>query len=323
MDLGLFSLSVAGRALARQLGPLHGTTNLDISLLLETRGFALAFDIERLALSLEVAGADLDHRLLLDVVAQFPLLLDFLDDARQTFGIEPVGRVEVLQVRLVEVGDRDRLQHEPVLLHHLLGGIADPLDIGRPLLVHLLHGHLGGHGTQSRDELAGEQGIELVGLKRASAERGRGERDRRLIRLDADVEFRIDIHPHPVARDQRILVGARHRHPQHVHVHRRDVVDDRQHKGATVDHDLFAEEAGADERHFFRGTPIEPVHQVDDDRDHDHRHDEPEEESSDQLPGHATFLPQPAPPARLIVLKAFVCSRIATSTGRRSIEDAP
>jgi hypothetical protein len=36
-----------------------------------------------------------------------------------------------------------------------------------PALVHLAHGHLGGHGAQRALELAGEQPVQVLGLQRA------------------------------------------------------------------------------------------------------------------------------------------------------------
>ena len=104
-DLGLLGLGLAQRPLARQLGALHGAAELDVALLLQSRGLALALDVERLLLRLQVARADADHRVLLDVVAELAALLDLLDQPGQTFSVEAVRRIEVLQVGLVEVGD--------------------------------------------------------------------------------------------------------------------------------------------------------------------------------------------------------------------------
>ena len=91
------------RALARQLGALQGAAELDVAFLLEAGVLALALDVERLLLGFEVAGADLDHRVLLDVVAQLAPVLDLLDERGQAFGVEPVRRIEEFEVGLVEV----------------------------------------------------------------------------------------------------------------------------------------------------------------------------------------------------------------------------
>ena len=118
-DLRLLGLGVAQRALARELGALHGAADFDVALLVQPRGLALALDVERLPLGFEVAGADQDHRFLLDVVAQLAPRLDLLDQLRQAFGVEAVRRVEVFEVGLVEVGDRDGLKLEAVLRQRL------------------------------------------------------------------------------------------------------------------------------------------------------------------------------------------------------------
>jgi hypothetical protein len=68
-DLSLFGFGFAQRALARDFGALQGAAHFDVTLLLEAGGLALPLDIERLPFGLEVAGADPDHRILLDVVA--------------------------------------------------------------------------------------------------------------------------------------------------------------------------------------------------------------------------------------------------------------
>ena len=112
-DLRLLGLGVAQRALARELGALHGAAHFDVALLVQPRGLALALDIERLPLGFEVAGADQDHRFLLDVVAQLAPGLDLLDQLGQAFGVEAVRRVEVFEVGLVEIGDRDGLSSRP------------------------------------------------------------------------------------------------------------------------------------------------------------------------------------------------------------------
>src|SRR4029077_3719581 len=82
-DLGLFGLGFAQRALARDFGALQGAAHLDVTLLLEAGRLALTLEPRRLPLGLEVPGADLDHRVLLDVVAQFAPGLDVLHQASQ------------------------------------------------------------------------------------------------------------------------------------------------------------------------------------------------------------------------------------------------
>ncbi len=170
-ELSLLGLGVAHRPLARELGALHCAAHFHVALLIEPRGLAFTFDIERLPLGFEVAGADQDHRFLLDVVAQLAARLDFLDQLRQAFGIEAVRRVEVFKVGLVEVGNGDELQLQAVLGEALGGGFLHARDVIASLLVHFLHGHFGSDRAQRRDELAGEQRMQALLLHGTAAER--------------------------------------------------------------------------------------------------------------------------------------------------------
>ena len=200
------------RALARDLGPLRGATVLDVALLLEPGGLALALDVERLLLGFEVAGADADHRILLDVVAQLAPLLDLLDELRQAFGVEAVRRIEELQVGLVEIGDGDGFEHQAVLGERLGGGRLDARDVFAALLVHFDQRHLGGDRAQRRDELAGEQRVQPVLLHGAPAERGGGHRHRLPGRRDPHVELGPHVDAHAILGDQRIVLLADHLH---------------------------------------------------------------------------------------------------------------
>ena len=153
--LRLLGLGVAQRALARELGALHGAAHLDVALLIEPGGLALAVDIQRLLLGFEVAGADQDHRILFDVVAQLAPGLDVLDQLGEALGVEAVGRVEEFEIGLVEIDDRHRFELEAVLLHDLQRRLLDAGDVFAAPLVHLHHGHFGGDRAQRGDELAG------------------------------------------------------------------------------------------------------------------------------------------------------------------------
>ena len=289
-DLGTLGLRVAQGSLARQLGALDGAADLDVALLIEARRFALALDVERLLLGLEVACADADHRVLLDVVAQLAAVLDLADQLGQAFGVEAVRRVEELQIGLVEIGQRHGLELQAVLRQRLGGGRLDALQVDAPLLVHLHHAHLGGDRAQRRDELARQESVQSLLLHGAPAKRRGGQRHRIPRRRDANVEVRVDVDAHAVLGDERVVLGAGHAHLQHVHVDRRDVVDDRQHEGAAVDDDALAHQARADERDLLGRSPIEPVDEVDDDRDGDDRHDQPQDDGADQLSSHVRTL---------------------------------
>ena len=89
-DLGLFGLGVAQRTLAGEFGALYRASDLDVAFLVEPRGLALAIDLECLLLGFEIASANEDHRILLDVVAQLAPRFDVLDQLGQAFGVEAV-----------------------------------------------------------------------------------------------------------------------------------------------------------------------------------------------------------------------------------------
>ena len=356
-DLGLLGLGLALRPLPGEIGALRRTPHLDVALLLQPRGLALAVDLERLLLRFEVSGPDADHRVLLDVVARLAAGLDLLDEPGQTLGVEPVGRVEVLQVGLVELGDGDRFELETVhrkgpgrVLLHLD-------DVVAALLVHLLQRHLRADRTQRADELARQQLVQPDLLHGAPAQRRRRHRHRLAGGRDPHVELRHHVHAHPVLGDERVLLVAHHLELDHVHVDRGRLVDDRQHEGAAVDDHLLPAETRSHERDLLGGAPVEPVHEVHHHRDHDDRDDEPQDDGAYHRAGHDDCLPcfaftiarssarvmRPAgrfaPRSRLranrsrlranrsrlraICLNRRVCSVSADSTGRRSIEDAP
>ncbi len=285
-ELGLLGLGLAQRAFARHLGALQSAAHFDVAFLIEAGGLALALDFQRLPFGVEVAGADLDHRVLLDVVAQLALGLDVLHQPGQTFGVESVRRVEIFQVGLVEVGDGDGFEFQAVLGQGFRRSRLEARDIFAALLVHLLHVHLGCNRADGGNKLAGEQGMELPGLERPASQRRGGDGDRLAGRLHADIEVGLDVDAHPVASDHGILLRARDAHRQHVHVDRRVVVNEGQHERAAVDHDPLAEESGPDEGDFLRRAVIEPVDDVDAYDDHDDRDDQPEDQLTDQNPRH-------------------------------------
>ena len=167
----------------------------------------------------------------------------------------------------------------PLEVESLLGQVLHAADVLRALFVHLLHRHLGGTRPERGDELAREKVVQPFLFHAAVAERRGGERDRLAARLHPDVELGLHVHPHAVARDQRGIALADHLELQGVHVDKGDVVDDRPHEGAAVDHHLLAEETGADEGHLLGGAAVQPVHHPVDDGDDDDRQDEPENES--------------------------------------------
>ena len=126
---------------------------------------------------------------LFDVVAQLALGLDVLDQLGQAFRVEAVRRVEEFEIGLIEIGDRDQFQLKAVLGQRLGGRCLDARDVFAALLVHLLHRHFGGDRAHRRNELAGQQRMQPLGLQRAPAERGGGDGNRLARRPHADVEI--------------------------------------------------------------------------------------------------------------------------------------
>jgi hypothetical protein len=185
--------------------------------------------------------------------------------------------------------------------------------------VHLLHGHLGGHRAQRVDELALHELAQHLGLHGALPERLGGGGDGLRPGLHPDVELGGDVHTHAVLGDEGALAAPRHLQAQRVHVHGDHLVDDRQHQGAAVQHDLLAAEAGPHEGTLFRGAQVEPVEQPDDDRHQGGDDDEGQEELSELGAGHDTFSFGRMP----MRLNMRVVSVKAISVGRRSMLDAP
>ena len=71
----LLALLIANGAIPGQFDALRGAAHFDVVLLREPRIFALAIDIERLALRVEILRPDFDLRALLDFVAHAPARL--------------------------------------------------------------------------------------------------------------------------------------------------------------------------------------------------------------------------------------------------------
>ena len=122
----------------------------------------------------------------------------------ETLGVEPVRGIEEFEVRLIEVGDCDRLELQTVLGQRLLGRGFDARNIIAALLVHLLHRHLGGDRPQRGDELTGQQSVESLRLERAPPKRCGRDRHRLSRGLDADIEVRLDVDAHAVAGDEGV-----------------------------------------------------------------------------------------------------------------------
>ena len=126
-------------------------------------------------------------------------------------------------------------------------------DILAALFVQFFHRHFGGHGAQRIDETAFEKVAHRVGPRRLAAQRLRGQRDRLGVGADPDIEFRRDVHPQPVAGDDRTVLRAADLEPVGAHSHADDVVQHRDDEGAAVLHHLLPAHPGAHEGDLFRG----------------------------------------------------------------------
>ena len=322
-ERGLFGLLLALRAFAGKLGALLGAVEFDIAFLFQPGLFAFAFDVERLFLGFEIAGADADHRVLLDVIAQLAALFDRFDDTGQADGVKCVGRVEIFDIGLVDIGDGNAFQFQPVLVQPFLRGLQNAGNIGVPVFVQFLHRHFAGHGAQGADEFAFEQGVQAFRFQRAPAQGGGGEADGGFGLGNTHVEFGVHVNAHAILGDQRFVAFAGYAQLHRVHVDRGNVVDDRPHEGAAVDHHLFPKEPGAHEGDLLGGAAIEPVHHPVEDEDYDHGGDQPQDQLSDELPCHLSFLPSGALAPDLLEFRRLFCQRDLgrqTFHGRRAIE---
>jgi hypothetical protein len=98
----------------------------------------------------------------------------------------------------------------------------------------------------------------LSALHGAAAECLCGGGDRVGGGLYADVELGKHIDPHPVAGNERLLVGPPHFKSQRIHIDRDRFVQHREYDSATIHHHFLAAEAGTDERDLFRGAAVKP-----------------------------------------------------------------
>ncbi len=167
---------------------------------------------------------------------------------RRSLGVEDVvlpahGR----RRRLVETGDRHRLQRQPVGTKILLDDALHLRGELVPLGVQLVQGAGGGHGAQRRDQLLIDQELDALGVDRALAERGGGVDDVFLDLLHLDVELGRHVSAQVVARDERVRSGAVDVEAHGQQRDRDDLMHDRDDQRAAIDDRLLAAHAGADE----------------------------------------------------------------------------
>jgi len=247
--------------------------------------------------------ADLDERVLLDVVPYLLAPLDLLGELRQALGVEGVRGIEELHVGLVEAGKRHRLELKPVLRERLLDRLAHAPHELAALLMHLLHGHLGAtaRSASTKRPSRSSRSFSPSMVRRPSVWAAIDTAS--VSGFHPRVEFGDDIDAHAVLGDERRLLPAADLEPEGAHIHRRHVMDDRQHESAAVDHHPLAAKSGAHEGGLLGRAAIEPMENIGDDRDDDRNHDDCEDHHSQSLTEHGLFLPSlvtlvPAPPGR-------------------------
>jgi hypothetical protein len=74
--------------------------------------------------------------------------------------------------------------------------------------------------TQAVDEFGLDQLAQFAGVVGAAAQRLRGERDRRAVGFDAQIEFGADVDAHAILGDQRIRAAAGDLEPQRLQIDR-------------------------------------------------------------------------------------------------------
>ena len=107
----------------------------------QARVFAFAINIEAGLFRFEIFVANLNQRVLLNIVAQFFTLFNLFREPRETFRIKSVGGIEILHVGLVKISERDRLKLQAVLEQIFFHRFAYAFDKSTALFVQFLHGH--------------------------------------------------------------------------------------------------------------------------------------------------------------------------------------
>ena len=249
LQRGLFDL----RGLRAHRGGLVG----DVALLRQFRLALGGFDRQRGLAGDEVLLGDVHLGGADDLVAFLFALPGDPGQRRQAVGVEEIARIEMLDVALVEPRQRHQFELEAVVLDVGADRFLHRFDEGRALLLQLFEVHGGGHRTQAVDEFGLDQFAQFAGIVGAAAQRLRGERDRRAVGFDAQVEFGADVDAHAVLGDQRIRAAAGDLQPQRLQIDRGGGMENRKHERAAVEDDLLAAEAGADIGFVTRRAAVE------------------------------------------------------------------
>ena len=230
------------RGLRAHRGGLVG----DVALLRQFRLALGGFDRQRGLAGDEVLLRDIDLGGADDLVALLFAFPGDLGQRRQTVGVEEIARIEMLDVALVEPRQRHRFEFEAVVLDVGADRFLHRLDEGRTLLLQLFEVHGGRDRTQAVDEFGLDQLAQLACVVGAAAQRLRGERDRRAVGFDAQVELGADVDAHAILGDHRIRTAAGNLQPQRLQVDCGDGMENRKNDRTAVEDDFLAAEAGAD-----------------------------------------------------------------------------
>ena len=250
-----------------------GTPGGHFTLLLQTRVFAFTVDTEGQLLGFEVLFADRNHRVLFDVIALLLTGLDLFGQAGQTFGVEGVGGVEHLHVRLVQAGQRSGFQLQTVVGQGIGHQLLNATDVFAALLVDFFHGHARRHRAHGVDKTALHQVFEAVGVQGAVTQGTRCRRHRFDCGNHPHKELHAHLNTHAVLGDERLLTHAPHIDAQRVHADLGDVVHDRQNQRTAAHDHPFPAKAGSNKREVFGRVPVQPVQQVHNNRDNNRNQD--------------------------------------------------
>ena len=271
----LLGLALALGAVLGEEDALGGSPDFDVMLLGDSRVFAVALDVERPALGLQILRPDFDLGSLLDLVAHPPSRFDGFRELGEALGVERVRAVEELEPGLVEVNDGDAFELQAVLRQSLGGGRLDPLGVVLTLFVQALERHLCGGGAERRCEPAFKQLSRTFGVEGPATEGLRRAAHLLAGRADANEEIGDDVDAHPILGDEALCLSSRHLDAHHVHADRSQLVQDGNDESAAADHHLLPAEPGSDKGGLLGRTPVEPAQQVDGDHHDDRQNDQP------------------------------------------------
>ena len=117
--------------------------------------------------------------------------------------------------------------------------------------MHLLQRHLRGDRPESRSKATFQQIPSSIRLQSPAAQGLSGGTDGLARRANFYEELGDHIDAHTVLGDERLRFAPLHFDPHHRHIHRRDVMQDRNDEGAAAYDDFFAAKTRPDEGGFL------------------------------------------------------------------------